>query len=76
MKSTVETLSPTRVKLAIEVPFDELKPSLQKAYREIGTQIQIPGFPAHARQLTESTPGSAHRPPRLDLPSGDSNARA
>ncbi|GLY96846.1 trigger factor [Actinoplanes sp. NBRC 103695] len=44
MKSTVETLSPTRVKLAIEVPFDELKPSLQKAYREIGTQVQIPGF--------------------------------
>ena len=44
MKSTVETLSPTRVKLAIEVPFDELKPSLQKAYREIGSQVQIPGF--------------------------------
>ncbi|WP_306208767.1 trigger factor [Actinoplanes sp. RD1] len=44
MKSTVETLSPTRVRLAIEVPFDELKPSLQKAYREIGSSIQIPGF--------------------------------
>jgi trigger factor len=26
------------------VPFDELKPSLQKAYREIGSQVQIPGF--------------------------------
>jgi len=44
VKSTVETLSPTRVKLAIEVPFDELKPSLHKAYREIGAQVQIPGF--------------------------------
>ena len=44
MKSTVETLSPTRVRLAIEVPFDELKPSLLKAYREIGSQVQIPGF--------------------------------
>ena len=44
MKSTVETLSPTRVRLAIEVPFDELEPSLQKAYREIGSQVQIPGF--------------------------------
>ena len=44
MKSTVETLSPTRVRLAIEVPFDELKDSLQKAYREIGAQVQIPGF--------------------------------
>jgi trigger factor len=44
VKSTVETLSPTRVKLAIEVPFDELTPSLQKAYREIGAQVQVPGF--------------------------------
>jgi trigger factor len=44
VKSTVETLSPTRVRLAIEVPFAELQPSLQKAYREIGSQVRIPGF--------------------------------
>ena len=44
MKSTVETLSPTRVKLAIEVPFSELEPSLKKAYREIASQVTIPGF--------------------------------
>jgi trigger factor len=44
VKSTVETLSPTRVKLAIEVPFSELEPSLRKAYREIGAQVTIPGF--------------------------------
>jgi len=44
VKSTVETLSPTRVRLAIEVPFDELGPSLKKAYREIGAQVSIPGF--------------------------------
>ncbi|WP_416902827.1 trigger factor [Micromonospora echinospora] len=44
MKSTVETLSPTRVRLAIEVPFVELEPSLRKAYREIGQQVQVPGF--------------------------------
>ncbi|WP_407567048.1 trigger factor [Polymorphospora sp. A560] len=44
MKSTVETLSPTRVRLAIEVPFVELEPSLRKAYREIGQQVNIPGF--------------------------------
>ena len=44
MKSTVETLSPTRVRLAIEVPFAELEPSLRKAYREIGAQVQVPGF--------------------------------
>ncbi|MFV2013357.1 MULTISPECIES: trigger factor [unclassified Micromonospora] len=44
MKSTVETLSPTRVRLAIEVPFVELEPSLRKAYREISQQVTIPGF--------------------------------
>jgi trigger factor len=44
VKSTVETLSPTRVKLAIEVPFSELEPSLKKAYREIAAQVAIPGF--------------------------------
>jgi trigger factor len=44
VKSTVETLSPTRVRLAIEVPFDELQPSLAKAYREIAGQVNIPGF--------------------------------
>jgi trigger factor len=44
VKSTVETLSPTRVRLAIEVPFAELEPSLRKAYKEIGAQVTIPGF--------------------------------
>jgi trigger factor len=44
VKSTVETLSPTRVRLAIEVPFAELEPSLKKAYREIGQQVTVPGF--------------------------------
>ncbi len=44
MKSAVETLNPTRVKLTVEVPFDELKPSLDAAYRSIGGQIQVPGF--------------------------------
>ncbi|MDQ1684118.1 MAG: trigger factor [Frankiaceae bacterium] len=44
MKSAVETLSPTRVKLTVEVPFDDLKPSLDVAYRKIGQQIRIKGF--------------------------------
>ena len=44
MKSTVETLSPTRVRLAVEVPFDELKPSLDKAYASIAKQVRVPGF--------------------------------
>ncbi len=44
MKTDVEELSPTRVKLTIEVPFDELKPSLDKAYREVANQVRVPGF--------------------------------
>ncbi|MGL5828638.1 MAG: trigger factor [Angustibacter sp.] len=44
MKSAVETLNPTRVKLTVEVPLDELKPSLDAAYKTIGAQIQVPGF--------------------------------
>ena len=44
MKSTAETLSPTRVKLTVEVPFDELAPSLDAAYQAIAKQVSIPGF--------------------------------
>ena len=48
MKTDVEELSPTRVKMTIEVPFEELKPSLDKAYRDVGKQVRIPGFrPGH-----------------------------
>jgi trigger factor len=44
VKSAVETLSPTRAKLTVEVPFDELKPSLDAAYKKIAQQINVPGF--------------------------------
>lgn len=44
MKSAVETLSPTRVKLTVEVPFEELEPSLKQAYRRIAAQVNVPGF--------------------------------
>jgi trigger factor len=44
VKSTVETLGPTRVRLAVEVPFEELKPSFDAAYKKIGAQVRIPGF--------------------------------
>ncbi|GGJ93891.1 trigger factor [Pilimelia anulata] len=44
MNSTVETLSATRVRLAIEVPWADLEPSLKKAYRAIAQQVTIPGF--------------------------------
>jgi trigger factor len=44
VKSAVETLAPTRVKLTVEVPFEELKPSLDAAYKKIAGQINVPGF--------------------------------
>ncbi|GAB3487186.1 trigger factor [Flexivirga sp.] len=44
MKSAVEKLGPTRVKLTVEVPYEELKPSVDEAYKAIGAQIQVPGF--------------------------------
>ena len=44
MKSTVETLGPTRVRLTVDVPFEELKPSFDAAYKKIGAQVRIPGF--------------------------------
>jgi trigger factor len=44
VKTDVEELSPTRVRLTIEVPFEELKPNLDRAYREVARQVRIPGF--------------------------------
>jgi trigger factor len=44
VKSTAENLSPTRVRLSVEVPFDELKPALDAAYKQIAAQIRVPGF--------------------------------
>ena len=44
MKTDVEELSPTRVRLTIEVPFEELKPDLDHAYREVARQVRVPGF--------------------------------
>ncbi|AIY00666.1 hypothetical protein ART_1067 [Arthrobacter sp. PAMC 25486] len=44
MKSAVENLTPTRVKLDVEVSFEELKPSITEAYKTLATQVQVPGF--------------------------------
>ena len=44
MQSAVETLSPTRVRLTVEVPFDELQPELVKAYKTIGASVKVQGF--------------------------------
>ncbi|WP_420112437.1 trigger factor [Pseudactinotalea sp.] len=44
MKSAVETIDETRVKLTVEVPMDDLKPQVDQAYSEIAQQVTIPGF--------------------------------
>ena len=44
MKTAVEKLSPTRVKLNVEVPFAELTPAIEQATKKIADQVQIPGF--------------------------------
>ncbi|CAN5687953.1 trigger factor [soil metagenome] len=44
MKSTVEQLSPTRVRITTEVPFEELKPDFDRAYKELAKQVRLPGF--------------------------------
>jgi len=44
LKSAVEKLSPTRVKLSIDVPFTELKPHIDGAYKSLSEKINIPGF--------------------------------
>lgn len=44
VQSTVENLAQTRVKLEVEVPFDELKPRIDATYKSLADQIQVPGF--------------------------------
>ncbi len=44
MKSTVEKLSPTRVRINVEVPFTELQSDFDRAYKELAKQVRLPGF--------------------------------
>jgi len=44
VKSTVEQLSPTRVRINVEVPFTELKPDFDRAYKQLAQQVRLPGF--------------------------------
>lgn len=44
MDSSVDTLSPTRVKVSFQVPADEMQPSIEAAYDRISRSINVPGF--------------------------------
>ena len=44
MKSTIERIKPTRVKINIVASPDALRPSIDHAYEHIGEDVSIPGF--------------------------------
>ncbi|QNE90043.1 trigger factor [Corynebacterium incognita] len=44
MKTTVDKLSETRVKLTVNVPFSELEKEIEQAYAAVAQQVSIPGF--------------------------------
>jgi len=44
VKSTLETLSPTRVRLDVKVPYSELGEYVDAAYKKVGASVTIPGF--------------------------------
>jgi trigger factor len=44
VKSAVETLEPTKVKLTVEVTYEELKPAIDEAYKHIASEVTVPGF--------------------------------
>ena len=44
MKSTVETISPTRVRLEIEIEYSEMSSHVADAYKKVATQVNVPGF--------------------------------
>jgi trigger factor len=70
VKSTVEKLSPTRVRINVEVPFTELEPDFDRAFKELAKQVRLPGFrPGKApRKLLEARIG---REVMLDQVVGD-----
>ena len=43
-KTNVEKLSPTRVKLSVDITIADLEPFLKQAYKTISEQVSIPGF--------------------------------
>lgn len=44
MKSSVENLSPTRVRFDISIEFNEMSSHVADAYKKVASQVNIPGF--------------------------------
>lgn len=48
MKTEVEELEPTKVKLNVEVSYQELEKEINRVYKQVGKRVSIPGFrPGH-----------------------------
>ncbi len=62
MKSTVEKLSPTRVRINVEVPFTELEPDFDRAFKQLAKQVRLPGF--RPGKAPAQAAGGPHRPRR------------
>jgi trigger factor len=44
MHVEIEELSPVEKRLAVEIPWEEVRAKLDRAYRALGAQVQLPGF--------------------------------
>jgi trigger factor len=44
VKSTIEELGPTRVRMAVEVSWGDLDHAFGEVYKELGRQVRVPGF--------------------------------
>jgi trigger factor len=44
VRSSVETVEPTRVKISVVVEPDELRPAIDRAVRRLSREIRVPGF--------------------------------
>ncbi|MBM9433048.1 trigger factor [Flaviflexus equikiangi] len=71
MKSNVEQLEPTRVKITVEVEYDELKPAVDTAAKKLSEQISIPGF-RRGKVPTRILEGRIGRPAIIEQAVNDS----
>ena len=76
VNSTVETLSPTRVKLHITVTPDELKPSIAHAYEHIAEDVQHPRLPQGQGAGADHRPARRPRSPFSSTPSARVSTRS
>ena len=67
VKSTVEDLSPTRVRLAVEVPFDELKPASTRRTRRSASRSASPASARARCPPASSTSASAAAPSSTEV---------